>query len=198
MRVSLWRKGLLLAAALFVGGVTIVGSGGKASPPTLVAVTQTITAPASSTMCTNPSGRPGDTMVKGGQTYRCECKQWIKGQDPVCVWRNIDATNFLTLSMARDTAIVNGKAVLIFQDDGNLVVYDETGVARWAASTVGKGVTTNFQSDGNFVVYNSSNKPVWASNTCCHSGNLLKVQGDGNVVIYNSAGTALWATHTNH
>lgn len=89
---------------------------------------------------------------------------------------------------------------LIMQSDGNLVVYDQNGGARWAAGTNPYGAYAEFQIDGNFVVYDRNNYPVWASNTCCHSfsDSWLAVQQDGNVVIYNGSNRALWATNTVH
>src|ERR1044071_5102521 len=53
-----------------------------------------------------------------------------------------------------------GKVLLWMQQDGNLVIYDENGGARWASNTFGTGHHTNFQPDGNFVVYNSANQPL--------------------------------------
>jgi hypothetical protein len=91
-----------------------------------------------------------------------------------------------------------GKAKLIMQPDGNLVVYDENNHARWASNTAGAGHHTQFQPDGNFVVYDASNHALWASNTCCNQGYNLHVQEDGNVVIYAPGWSSKWATHTNH
>lgn len=42
-----------------------------------------------------------------------------------------------------------GKAFLIMQTDGNLVVYDESNRARWASHTAGAGHHAQFQTDGN-------------------------------------------------
>lgn len=89
------------------------------------------------------------------------------------------------------------RARLIFQQDGNLVVYDENGVPRWASHTVGSGHSAVFQQDGNFVVYTDQDRAVWASNTNGR-GSRLSIQDDGNVVIYDSAGNAVWSTNTQH
>jgi hypothetical protein len=109
-------------------------------------------------------------------------------------WKLFGGTYFLRGDYAQI-----GKSRLVMQSsDGNLVLYDETGHARWSTQTGGKSATTaTFQPDGNFVVYNSSTW-LWQSHTCCHTGYYLLVQGDGNVVIYNSAGGAVWDTHTSH
>jgi hypothetical protein len=97
------------------------------------------------------------------------------------------------MTLTRGQALGVGKAYLIMQTDGNLVLYDEAGRARWASNTVGRGDHATFQSDGNFVVYTSSGVPLWASNTWGHPFAVLMVQEDGNVVIYPNAA---WATNT--
>jgi hypothetical protein len=55
---------------------------------------------------------------------------------------------------------------------------------------------TIFQNDGNLVIYNTSNQAVWASNTDRRGGARVTVQDDGNVVMYNSQNQALWQTNT--
>jgi hypothetical protein len=101
---------------------------------------------------------------------------------------------------APGTTMTARKTTLIFQTDGNLVVYDENGAARWASNTDGRGAYARFQSDGNLVVYDSARRAVWAAGVCCYLANYtyLSVQDDGNVVIYRADGVALWATGTDH
>lgn len=101
-----------------------------------------------------------------------------------------------------------GKSRLILQrGDGNLVLYDENGRARWSARTYGSGpyapaVRAEWQRDGNFVAYNAGGQVRWASNTwqACRGGCTLAVQSDGNVVIYTNTNPrrAVWATGTAH
>jgi murein DD-endopeptidase MepM/ murein hydrolase activator NlpD len=55
---------------------------------------------------------------------------------------------------------------------------------------------TVFQNDGNLVIYNTSNQAVWASRTDGRGGKRLTVQDDGNFVMYNAQNQALWATNT--
>ncbi len=70
----------------------------------------------------------------------------------------------------------NGQYYLVFQTDGNLVMYKEGGEKRWASNdyysfhyrpyalnTAGKLV---FQTDGNMVIYDiKDGKALWASYT---------------------------------
>jgi hypothetical protein len=101
---------------------------------------------------------------------------------------------------------------LIFQTDGNLVMYGIldtslpanltlTGAqytnVMWSSGTNGKGaVACNMQTDGNLVLYNNSGKAVWASNTQGNPGAFLRCQDDGNLVLYGPSGAALWSSNT--
>jgi roadblock/LC7 domain-containing protein len=64
-----------------------------------------------------------------------------------------------------------GDYQLIFQDDGNLVLYMSPGpnqVVEWASNTYGQDAQyAIMQTDGNFVIYGSDQPPnaLWATNT---------------------------------
>ena len=91
----------------------------------------------------------------------------------------------------------NGRFELVYQGDGNLVLY-ENGAAQWASGTHGRSAGfVIMQHDGNFVIYDANDVPIWTSQgTFGHDGAWLIVQDDGNVVIYSSDGVPLWATNT--
>jgi hypothetical protein len=91
----------------------------------------------------------------------------------------------------------NTNRKLIMQEDGNLVVYDENGKARWASRTSGENYTAEFQQDGNLVIYTAERKPVWASNTSGHENSVLLFLENGNVTIQHGA-DVLWQTGTDH
>jgi hypothetical protein len=98
------------------------------------------------------------------------------------------------------------KANLVFQYDGNLVVYDENGTARFATNTADDecdghgGRTCVFQDDGNLVVYGDNHKALWKRSHTAdsekggHGGRSLRVQKDGNVVIYDADDKPIWAS----
>lgn len=88
------------------------------------------------------------------------------------------------------TDLRSGGYRLIMQGDGNLVVYDPQGRARWNSGTRG-GNRFIMQGDGNLVMYNSRNRAIWSSGT--KGGNRLIMQGDGSLVVYNSSGKAIWS-----
>ncbi len=88
----------------------------------------------------------------------------------------------------------SGRYWLVYQGDGNLVLYDvATGVALWWTGTVGElpGQAV-MQGDGNFVVYNADGAPVWWSATEGYEGARLFVQDDANVVMYAAGDAAVW------
>ncbi|MET8952002.1 hypothetical protein ACWEO4_29730 [Streptomyces sp. NPDC004393] len=105
----------------------------------------------------------------------------------------IQATRTLSAGQSWSATLAH----LTMQGDGNLVIYDEQGHARWASNTFGAGNHAVFQADGNLVVYNSANQAVWSSGTEGHNGAELVLQNDGNVVI-SQGGAALWASGTQH
>ncbi len=86
---------------------------------------------------------------------------------------------------------------LTFQQDGNLVLYNNAGSVMWATQTNGAPATElRMQPDGNLVMYGNG-QTLWASNTAGHPGAQLRVQDDGNVVIYSPGQQVLWATESN-
>jgi hypothetical protein len=96
---------------------------------------------------------------------------------------------------------LNGRYYLIYQTDGNLVLYKRypngSQKALWASGTNGKGGNRCImQGDGNLVIYNPANKALWSSNTFHDPGSTFVMQDDGNGVIYNTAKKAIWASNT--
>jgi hypothetical protein len=100
---------------------------------------------------------------------------------------------------------------LVFQTDGNLVLYgiDDSTLpvdiakgqytkALWATGTNGMGaVRCEMQTDGNLVLYEANGAAVWASGTNGNPGAFLRCQDDGNLVIYlGPDAKALWSSGT--
>jgi hypothetical protein len=90
----------------------------------------------------------------------------------------------------------NGAHQLIYQTDGNLVIY-RGGAAVWHSHTNGQSAGyCIMQTDGNLVIYNGANQPNWASSTNTCAASSLAMQDDGNLVLYTAAGKAVWNTVT--
>jgi hypothetical protein len=86
---------------------------------------------------------------------------------------------------------------LIYQSDGNLVLYRWDMVPLWHTFTNGSNVGhAIMQNDGNFVVYDVGGTPLWHSWTFGNPGSYLKMQSDGNLVVYNPSNVALWWSGT--
>jgi hypothetical protein len=101
--------------------------------------------------------------------------------------------------LPRGSAIAscNGKAKLVHQTDGNVVMYNiPQWEALWSTGTWGKS-TANFimQTDGNLVLYNASWQPLWSSGTWGKNGATAAIQGDCNFVVYQ-AGKPIWNSRT--
>lgn len=96
------------------------------------------------------------------------------------------------------TLLDNGLITLVFQDDGNLVLYKKNGAALWASGSNGKGgARVDFQGDGNLVIYNAANKAVWDSGSHNKGVTTLVAQTDGNLVMYDAGRKPKWDTGTN-
>ena len=112
------------------------------------------------------------------------------------------------------------KEGLLFQSDGNLVLYNLEGKPVWASNTNGSEVDKfTLENDGNFVGYGQHGTVFWQSDSkaselkrCDPSQFLpvgldlvsengkvrLSMQGDGNLVIYCEPDhKAIWSTKTN-
>lgn len=91
----------------------------------------------------------------------------------------------------------NGTYRLMFQTDGNLVIYNRQNQAIWSPNIANKGgIKVILQGDGNFVIYNAQNKALYNTGSQGNPGAKLVMQNDGNVVIYNRANKAVWDSRT--
>ncbi|HTU63947.1 MAG TPA: hypothetical protein VMF89_36025 [Polyangiales bacterium] len=90
----------------------------------------------------------------------------------------------------------NGNFRLVYQTDGNLVLYRADGTPLWASATNGRPVGhAIMQTDGNLAIYGPNQEFVWNTGTQAPSARLV-LQNDGNLVIYGADGAALWASNT--
>ncbi len=88
----------------------------------------------------------------------------------------------------------SGRIRLLYQADGDLVLYDDdTRDALWSSGTSGTSPgRTILQLDGNLVVYDRDGSVRWSSGTGGNRNAYLVVQDDGNLVIVSWAGRPIW------
>ena len=100
-----------------------------------------------------------------------------------------------TLAPGGELRSPNGRAILSYQGDGNLVLYVD-GRPLWDSRTAGTAPgRLVMQSDGNLAVYDGSGGAVWSSGTAGHGGALLTLQDDGTCAVLHE-GRPLMAMHT--
>jgi len=86
---------------------------------------------------------------------------------------------------------------LLFQNDGNLVLYSDTGTPLWNSKTAGRGgFVLQMQADGNLVLYSKAGKAIWNTRTGGRGSSRLELQQDSNLVIYKPGDIATWSTNT--
>jgi hypothetical protein len=87
----------------------------------------------------------------------------------------------------------NKQFLLIYQGDGNLVIYDVSltpPLAIWNTITMGHTPgSVQMQHDGNFVVYDSANHSQFDTGTFLKTrkGLSIRLQDDGNLVLHGIA-----------
>jgi hypothetical protein len=90
----------------------------------------------------------------------------------------------------------NGSYRVVYQQDGNLVLY-QGGTAKWASGTAGTSPGfTVMQDDGNLVIYDGSGNPVWQSYTSGNSGAYMAVTNGGSVMILSTSTESVWWSGT--
>jgi len=98
-------------------------------------------------------------------------------------------------------ASADGAFMLVYQTDGNLVIYHSTPGDRftnpiWATGTNGTapGVCV-MRRDGNLVIYDPAMQTVWASGTDGHPDVFLWLKSNGQLVLHRN-GNVIWQVGT--
>lgn len=91
--------------------------------------------------------------------------------------------------------LVNSNFKIIFQKDGNLVLYNgtiEPKNAIWSTKTDKKGGTKlRMQHDGNLVLYTDNNTSLWNSKTSNNPSSFAELLSNGRFVIRNNKNTTI-------
>ena len=87
----------------------------------------------------------------------------------------------------------NGAFRLIYQGDGNLVIYRTGGAATWSSSTHGTSPgAVEMQGDGNLVIYDATGTPVWHSDTWWAPGAVAELTDDGFLIVFDASASPIW------
>ena len=87
----------------------------------------------------------------------------------------------------------SGSFTLIYQNDGNLVVYRADGTPIWWTSTDGTnpGAVT-VTPDGGVILSDASGSVLWSAGTDGHPGDALVMQDSGALQVVDVNGAVLW------
>jgi hypothetical protein len=119
----------------------------------------------------NPSSYviSGNTMIKSATLSECGA---LRSGNYMAAMQSDG--NFVIYNIAYNRAVGStgtmGRGIaprrLVFQNDGNVVVYDKNNLALWATSTFKPNESVfTMQDDGNLVLYDTSRNPIWFSDT---------------------------------
>lgn len=139
-------------------------------------------------------------LASGATFIATSASAQLVGQDPIAPFKVVlRAPEEMVVNQPYVSA--NGAYTLIFQGDGNMVVYKGPQPWTWrnaiwtSGSNVKNGRRAYLQADGNLVVYDANNAPVWASNSDSAAQNyapFLALYNDGALYIGSSSKT--WST----
>jgi hypothetical protein len=89
----------------------------------------------------------------------------------------------------------NLKFSLVFQNDGNLVIYADGNNAIWSSGTYNTGAREFvYQNDGNLVIYGDAGRAIWASSSNGSGAEALMLQDDGTLVLHAPGVRVVWAS----
>lgn len=91
-----------------------------------------------------------------------------------------------------DDSIATTGYVLVYQGDGNLVLYDAHWSPSWATMAFHAPGWLCMQGDGNLVAYDNGGVARWASGTAGNPGAYLTIYDVGAIAIRRADGTPFW------
>jgi hypothetical protein len=98
------------------------------------------------------------------------------------------------LTVNQTLVSANRRYRLLYQSDGNLVLYDDVArTAPWATNSGGASVGyLELQGDGNLVLYDAQRAVQFATNSPGFPNARLLLQDDGNLVLYGASNQVIW------
>jgi len=101
-----------------------------------------------------------------------------------------------TLAPGQAIDSANGRYQVLYQSDGDLVLYENsTGKTLWASHTAGRSPgQAIMERGGNFVIYDANGNQLWVSQTDANPGAFAVVQDDGIFTVNRLDSYPLWWT----
>ncbi|TCB95435.1 hypothetical protein E0H26_19780 [Micromonospora zingiberis] len=152
--------------------------------PTAPPVSGKPTAPGPSTGAGSPStGDPSAGKPSSSASPSRSPQPTPSTKPPKRTWqtRVVQATATLQLGQSWST----DRLKLVLAKEGNVILYDQGKAVWQTGTKGQGGHHLVFQADGNLVLYSRSNATIWSSNTPGNDGAVLVLQADGNVTISN-------------
>lgn len=124
------------------------------------------------------------------QSWAIELTPPMRNDAPEKVWHSGKWTLGTRVLLSK-----NKRFSLVFQSDGNLVVYRDGAAPIWSSNTANVGAREFvYQADGNLVIYGDGGSVKWASGSDGKQGEALFLQDDGNLVLHAPGARVVWAT----
>jgi hypothetical protein len=109
------------------------------------------------------------------------------------VYPSLDAGQALTPDQSVSSP--DGKYRLVYQREGDLVLYGPDRTRVWSSETLGETAgRAIMEAGGGLVVYDADGSEVWTAGTGGHPGAYVVVENDGRVAIYAPGHVRLWAS----
>ena len=117
---------------------------------------------------------------------------------PAPTARNVLAAG-ARMTPGQSLSSLDGRFRLLYQGDGNLVLYDDAlQTPVWWSGTNGRSAgLVGMQGDGNLVIYDAAVTPLWMTGTAANASARLVLQSDGNLVVYTADGRPVWDRFSN-
>jgi hypothetical protein len=117
---------------------------------------------------------------------------------PAPTARNVLAAG-ARMTPGQSLSSLDGRFRLLYQGDGNLVLYDDALQSPvWWSGTNGRSAgLVGMQGDGNLVIYDAAVTPLWMTGTAANASARLVLQSDGNLVVYTADGRPVWDRFSN-
>lgn len=124
-------------------------------------------------------------------------EKWSRGSKGCGQWGLSNSPAWSLTASGRSTILRAEESSLVWQHDGNLVLYTTSGQAVWSTHTFDRGKRLDFQADGNLVIYDASNTAIWSTGTWRNTSPVHNLKlGDRCTLTMAQNGATQWTGNT--